>query len=177
MSLRLDVKVIFNLRARIMCSAQDSTQSHIFERTFGVDTHGQLGKIANPVPESTYRIDIGLEISFIPICVTSYCCTDSSRDILTYSRFPTKQMVVTSLRRSVTATSELTFTLTSAGCHLRANICCLTLSHVQCLTLVRSKKRTIVWYSCKWLMSGLSNTKHLCGNVQSCIRTSSPMLR
>jgi hypothetical protein len=30
MSLRLDVKVIFNLQVRIMCIAWDSTRSHMF---------------------------------------------------------------------------------------------------------------------------------------------------
>ncbi len=136
--------VIFNLWAKIMCIAQDSTQSHISERSFRVDTHGQLRKIPYPVPESTYRIGVGLEISSIPIQVISCGCTYSSGDILTYSRFPTKQMVVTSLRRSVTATSELTSALISAGYHLRADICCLALSHIQHLILVRHTKK----YNC-----------------------------
>ena len=70
------------------------------EHTFGVDTHGLLGKIPYPVPESTYRIGVGLEMSLIPICVISYHCTDCSGDILTISRSPTQQMVVTSPRGS-----------------------------------------------------------------------------
>ncbi len=82
MSLRFDVKVIFNLQARIMCIALDSTQSHTYKRTFGVDTHCQLGKIPYPVPGSTYRIGVGLEVSLIPIRVISYRCTDSSGGII-----------------------------------------------------------------------------------------------
>jgi hypothetical protein len=88
MSLTLDVKMILNLRARIMCIVDDSTPSHISERTFGVGTHGQLGKKPHPVLESMYRIGVGLDTLLIPISVISYCCTDSSGDILTYSRYP-----------------------------------------------------------------------------------------
>jgi hypothetical protein len=44
MSFSLDVEVILSLRARIMCIAQDSTQSYISKRTIGVGTYGKLGR-------------------------------------------------------------------------------------------------------------------------------------
>ncbi len=90
MSLTLDVKVILNLWARIIWILYNSTQSHISNSTFGVGTHSQLEKIPHTVPESMYRIGIGLDTLLIPIHVISNCCTDSSGDILTSSRFPTK---------------------------------------------------------------------------------------
>jgi hypothetical protein len=58
--------------------------------TFGVVTHGQLGKRPHHVLESMYRIGIGLDTSLIPIHVISYLYTDSSGGILMYSRYPTK---------------------------------------------------------------------------------------
>jgi hypothetical protein len=60
------------------------------ECTFGVGTHGQLGKKPYPVLESTYRIVVGLDISLIPIHAISYLYTDSSRGTLMYSRYPTE---------------------------------------------------------------------------------------
>ncbi len=82
--------MIISLRVRIMCILQDSTQSLMFRCIFGVGTHGQLGKRPHPVLGSTYRIGVGLDTSLIPIHAISYLYTDSSGDILKYSRYPTK---------------------------------------------------------------------------------------
>jgi hypothetical protein len=73
-----------------MCIVSDSTRSHMSECTFGVGTHGQLGKKPHPVLESTYRIGVGLDVSLIPIHAISYQYTDSSKGILLYSRYPAK---------------------------------------------------------------------------------------
>jgi hypothetical protein len=102
--------MILNLRARIMCIAKDSTQSHTSEHTFRVGTHGQLGKKPHPVIESMYKIGVGLDTPLTPICVVSYRCTDSSGDILTYSRYPTK------LRWWLLCIGSVT-----CVCHLRAD--------------------------------------------------------
>jgi hypothetical protein len=59
----------------------------ISKLTFGVGTHGQLRKKPHHVLGSTCRIGVGLERSLIPIRVNQYCCTDSSGDIFTCSRF------------------------------------------------------------------------------------------
>jgi hypothetical protein len=86
---------------RLKIDSQSTAKDHVYgagfyrisytsECTFGVGTHGQLGKKPHPVLESTYRIGIGLDTLSIPIRVISYCCTDSSGDILIYSRYPTK---------------------------------------------------------------------------------------
>jgi hypothetical protein len=69
MSLRLDVKVILSLQVSNMSIAQDSTRSHISERSFGVGTYGQLRKKPHHVLDSTYRIGVGLERSLITIRV------------------------------------------------------------------------------------------------------------
>jgi hypothetical protein len=90
MSLVYGLKVICNLLVRTMCIAYDSTQSHMSECTFGVGTHGQLGKKPYPVLEFTYKIGVGWDTSLIPIHVISYLYTDSSRAILKYSRYPAK---------------------------------------------------------------------------------------
>jgi hypothetical protein len=69
MSLRLDVKVIFSLRARNTCFMEDSTQSYISKRTFGVGTHGQLRKKLHNVLDSMYRIGVGWIHCLVPIRV------------------------------------------------------------------------------------------------------------
>ncbi len=46
--------------------------------TFGVVTHGQLGKRPHPVLTSTYRISIRLDTFLIPTHAISYQYTDSS---------------------------------------------------------------------------------------------------
>ncbi len=114
MSLRLDMKVIFSLWGRTMCIAKVSTQFHISKRTFGVGTHGQLRKKPHHVLDSMYRIGVGLDTLFdsnlcdlilLPWLLWQYLCL---------FKISCRAEVVTSPRRSVTTTSELT----SAGCHL-----------------------------------------------------------
>ena len=58
--------------------------------TFGVVTHGQLGKRPHPVLESTYRIGVGLDTSLIPTDATSYPSTDSYGGIFMCSRYPSE---------------------------------------------------------------------------------------
>ncbi len=109
MSLTLDVKVILNLWARIMC-----VLCRILQDLIHPSAHTELAHMArkktHPVPECTYRIGVGLDTFLIPILVNSYHCTDSSGGIITYSRYPTK-MRWWLLRVGVSlasATSELT---------------------------------------------------------------------
>ncbi len=58
--------------------------------TFGVDTHGQLGKRPHPVLESMYRIGVGLDTSLIPTAAISYQSTDSYGGIFMCSRYPSE---------------------------------------------------------------------------------------
>jgi hypothetical protein len=65
-------------------------RSHVFEHIFEVGKHGQLRKKTHPVLESTYGIRVELNPSLIPICAITNCYTDSYKDILYPSRYPTK---------------------------------------------------------------------------------------
>jgi hypothetical protein len=69
MSLGLDVKVIFCLRARNMGIAWDSTQSHISERIFWSWHTCQLQKRPHPIWELTYRATVELDLSLDPACI------------------------------------------------------------------------------------------------------------
>jgi hypothetical protein len=70
MSLRIDVTVIFSLRARNMCIAKDSTQSHTSKYIFGVGTHSQLRKRPQTVRDLMNRATVELVPSLDPARMT-----------------------------------------------------------------------------------------------------------
>ncbi len=93
-------------------------QSHMYECTFGVGTHGQLSKKPHHVLDSTYRTGVRLDTFFNSNPCDLILLHWFLQGYLYLFKISYRAEVVTSPRRSVTTTSELT----SAGCHLTRSV-------------------------------------------------------